>query len=143
MSWLTDLFTAETVAQSILILSLVAATGVLLGSFKIRKVGLGVSGVLFTGIAFAHFGFRINHDVMEFVREFGLILFVYTIGMQVGPGFFASLRKQGLPLNLMAGGVVLLGVLITLSRASTCAWGWDCLREGQPTPRPLGPHSRP
>ncbi|MFM1941420.1 MAG: hypothetical protein RI897_402 [Verrucomicrobiota bacterium] len=114
MSWLTHLFTAETVAQSILILSLVAATGVLLGSFKIRKVGLGVSGVLFTGIAFAHFGFRINHDVMEFVREFGLILFVYTIGMQVGPGFFASLRKQGLPLNLMAAGVVLLGVLITL-----------------------------
>ncbi len=98
-----------------MVLALVAATGVLLGSIKIKKVGLGIAGVLFTGLAFGHFGFHINHDVMEFVREFGLILFVYTIGMQVGPGFAASLRKQGLPLNIMAASIVGLGVLVTIA----------------------------
>lgn len=114
MSWLRDLLTAGTVAQSILILSLVVASGVLLGSLKIRRVGLGVAGVLFTGILFAHLGLQIDAQVMEFVREFGLILFVYTIGMQVGPGFFASLRRQGLPLNLMAASIVFLGIIVTL-----------------------------
>jgi len=115
MEWLKELFTGETVAHSLLILALVAASGVLLGSFKIKGVGLGIAGVLFTGLAFGHYGFHINKEVMEFVREFGLILFVYTIGMQVGPGFVASLRKQGLPLNIMAGTVVMLGALITVA----------------------------
>ena len=114
MQWLLDLFTGESIAQSVLILSLVAASGVLLGSFKIKGVGLGVAGVLFTGLLFGHFGYHIDSRVMEFVREFGLILFVYTIGMQVGPGFLASLRKQGLPLNVMAASIVGLGVVITL-----------------------------
>lgn len=121
MHWLAELFARgdgagghAAVAQTILILSLVAATGHFLGSFKIRGVGLGVAGVLFSGLLFGHFGFRVDPDVMQFVREFGLILFVYTIGMQVGPGFMASLRRQGLPLNLMAAAVVLLGVAVTL-----------------------------
>lgn len=114
MEWLKELFTGETVAHSLLILALVAASGVLLGSFKIKGIGLGIAGVLFTGLLFGHFGFHINKEVMDFVREFGLILFVYTIGMQVGPGFVASLRKQGLPLNLMAAAVVLLGAAITI-----------------------------
>ncbi len=114
MSWFRELFTGATVSQSILILSLVAASGILLGSVKIRKVGLGVAGVLFTGLIFGHVGFHIDPQVMDFVREFGLILFVYTIGMQVGPGFLASLRKQGLPLNIMAASIVILGVLVTL-----------------------------
>jgi putative transport protein len=114
MEWLKELLTGESVAHSLLILALVAASGVLLGSFKIKSVGLGIAGVLFTGLVFGHFGFKINHEVMDFVREFGLILFVYTIGMQVGPGFFASLRKQGLPLNLMAASIVGLGVLVTI-----------------------------
>ena len=115
MEWLNELLTGESVAHSLLILALVAATGVLLGSIKIKKIGLGIAGVLFSGLAFGHFGFHINKEVMEFVREFGLILFVYTIGMQVGPGFAASLRKQGLPLNLMAASIVGLGVLMTLA----------------------------
>lgn len=121
MHWLAELFARgeaasghSAVAQTILILSLVAATGHFLGSFKVRGVGLGVAGVLFSGLLFGHFGFKIDADVMQFVREFGLILFVYTIGMQVGPGFVASLRRQGLPLNLMAAGIVLLGVAVTL-----------------------------
>ena len=114
MEWLNELLTGDSVAHSLLILALVAATGVLLGSIKIKKIGLGIAGVLFSGLAFGHFGFHINNEVMDFVREFGLILFVYTIGMQVGPGFAASLRKQGLPLNIMAASIVGLGVLVTI-----------------------------
>ncbi|MCU0772092.1 MAG: putative transporter [Verrucomicrobia bacterium] len=115
MEWFQNLFYGESVAHSILILALVAASGVLLGSIKVRGIGLGIAGVLFTGLGFGHCGVHINKEVMEFVREFGLILFVYTIGMQVGPGFAASLRKQGLPLNLMAGTVVLTGALLTVA----------------------------
>lgn len=120
MHWLAELFARDaatghaTVAQTLLVLSLVAAFGHFLGSFKVRGVGLGVAGVLFAGLLFGHFGFKVDPEVMQFVREFGLILFVYTIGMQVGPGFVASLRRQGLPLNVLATTVVLLGVLVTL-----------------------------
>ena len=114
MDWVLELLRGKTIAHALLVLSLVAATGVLLGSLRIRGIGLGVAGVLFSGLLFGHFGFQLEHEVMEFVREFGLILFVYTIGVQVGPGFVASLRRQGLPLNLMAGSVVLLGVAVTL-----------------------------
>lgn len=114
MTWLIDLFTKDSVAHAVLILSLVAASGFFLGSIKVYGVSLGVAGVLFSGLLFGHFKFGINHEVMEFAREFGLILFVYTIGMQVGPGFIASLRRQGLPLNLMAASIVLLGVMVTI-----------------------------
>jgi putative transport protein len=92
----------------------VIALGLILGSFRILGISLGIAGVLFSGIAFAHFGFHIETEILEFVREFGLILFVYTVGLQVGPGFLSSLRKAGLPLNLMAAGIVLLGVLTTV-----------------------------
>lgn len=115
MSWLIDLFTTtHGVAHAVLILGLVAATGLALGTIRVYGISLGVAGVLFTGLAFGHAGLKIEADVMEFVREFGLILFVYTIGIQVGPGFFASLRRQGLPLNLMAASIVVLGALIAL-----------------------------
>ncbi len=97
-----------------LVLAVVAVLGLTLGTVKIRGVGLGIAGVLFAGIFVAHFGHTIDHTVLEFVREFGLVLFVYTIGMQVGPGFLNSLRKQGLPLNLMAATIVLLGAAIAL-----------------------------
>jgi len=93
----------------------VAALGHFLGGLRVRGVGLGVAGVLFAGLLLGHFGLEIDPQVMEFAREFGLILFVYTIGLQVGPGFVASLRRQGLPLNLMAGAVVLLGVAVTVA----------------------------
>ena len=115
MDWLIDLFRSESVAQAVLILSLVAATGFFLGSVRIYGISLGVAGVLFSGLIFGHFHCAINPHVMEFAREFGLILFVYTIGMQVGPGFLASLRQQGLPLNLMAVCIVLLSVVITIA----------------------------
>lgn len=114
MEWLVELFKGESVAHSLLIISLVAALGVFLGSLKIRGIGLGIAGVLFSGLIFGHFHYTIDPHVMEFVREFGLILFVYTIGMQVGPGFVASLRRQGLPLNIMAACIVFLGAVITV-----------------------------
>jgi putative transport protein len=116
MTWLVDLFRsdAHSVAQAIVVLALVAAVGLGIGSLTVRGLGLGIAGVLFAGIGFGHFGFTIDHEVMEFAREFGLILFVYSIGVQVGPGFFASLRRNGLPLNLLAAAIVLLGAGLTV-----------------------------
>ena len=116
MDWLRQLVTqGEGVAHAVLVISTVAAAGLALGSVRARGVGLGVAGVLFAGLAAGHVGLEINHEIQEFAREFGLILFVYTIGVQVGPGFIASLRRNGLPLNLMAGAIVLLGVGVTLA----------------------------
>ncbi len=114
MEFLSDLFTVDSVAHTMLIIGLVASLGLLLGSVRIFGVNLGVAGVLFAGLAFGHWGFSINEHVLEFVKEFGLILFVYTIGVQVGPGITDSLKRQGLPLNLMAAAVVVLGVIMTL-----------------------------
>src|SRR3989338_3502825 len=93
---------ADSVAYAVLIFSLVIAFGLFLGSLRIFGVHLGIAGVLFAGLVFGHYGVRVDDRVIEFPREFGLILFVYTIGMQVGPGFFASFKKDGLALNLMA-----------------------------------------
>lgn len=107
------------VAQATLAVSLAGALGLLLGRVQIRGVGLGIGGVLFAGIALGDLagrgGLHLNAEMMEFLREFGLILFVFTIGIQVGPGFFASLRKSGLQLNLAAAAIVVLGVLVTLA----------------------------
>lgn len=112
--WLTQFQASHSVAYALLLLAMVATLGLAIGSVRVRGVGLGVSGVLFAGLLFGHLGFTIEPSLLDFVREFGLILFVYTIGMQVGPGFFTSLRRQGLPLNLMATGIVLLGALLAL-----------------------------
>ncbi len=116
MKWLTELPTTIPMAYAVIVLALVAASGLALGGVRIRGVGLGIAGVLFSGILFGHFGAArpINEEILAFVREFGLILFVYTIGMQVGPGFTASLRKNGLPLNLLSVGIVLLGAGLAL-----------------------------
>lgn len=114
MEWFKDLLWNETVAHTIFLYSIVIAVGVFLGKRKIRGVSLGITFVLFAGIAMGHFGFTVNHQVVEFIRDFGLILFVFSIGLQVGPGFFSSFKKGGLILNLMALVIVLLGGLITL-----------------------------
>ena len=114
MEWFKDLLWNETVAHTIFLYSIVIAVGVFLGKRKIRGVSLGITFVLFAGIAMGHFGFTANHQVVEFVRDFGLILFVFSIGLQVGPGFFSSFKKGGLTLNLMALVIVLLGGMTTL-----------------------------
>jgi len=102
------------VAQAVLVLSLISVVGLALSAIKFRGIGLGITGVLFAGLFFGHIGWHINEEVLHFVREFGLILFVFTIGLQIGPGFFASLKKQGLPANLCAATVVIGGAALTL-----------------------------
>ena len=109
MDWIYDLFTKESVAQTIIIYSFVIAIGVVLGKIKVLNISLGITFVLFTGIAVGHFGFAINHLVLDFAKDFGLILFVFAVGLQVGPGFFSSFRKGGITLNLLAMGIVVLG----------------------------------
>jgi putative transport protein len=117
MVWIKEMATAQPVAWAVLVLMLVAVVGLAISSVKFKGVGLGIAGVLFAGIAAGHVGLRIEKEILEFVREFGLILFVFTIGLQLGPGFFASLRKQGLKLNLLAVAVICLGALIAVSLA--------------------------
>jgi putative transport protein len=100
------------VAKAILAVSIVAAAGLALGSLGIRGIRLGAAGVLFAGIFFGQLGMHIDERILEFVRDFGLLLFVYTVGLQVGPGFFSSLKQRGLQLNALGAAVVLLGGVI-------------------------------
>ncbi len=111
MEWLINLFTGTGVAHSIMLLAITIAAGTFLGKIKVAGISLGITWILFTGIALSHFGMRITPQVLDFAKEFGLILFVYSIGLQVGPGFFSSFRKGGLRLNLMALSIVLLGAV--------------------------------
>ena len=113
MEWLHKLLFEDGVAHAILLLSLCIGLGHYLGKLKIAKVSLGITWILFVGIIFSHFGLTINHEVLHFVKEFGLILFVYSIGLQVGPGFFESFKSGGIKLNLLATGIVVLGVVTT------------------------------
>lgn len=115
MNWLTELLTGNSIAHAVLIYAFVIATGVLLGKIKIGSVSLGVTFVLFMGILVGHFGFTVDHDIMHFVKEFGLILFIFSIGLQVGPSFFTSFKKGGMLLNGMAVLLILLGIGVTLS----------------------------
>lgn len=108
-----NLLTGRDTASAILILAVVIASGLFLGKFKIKGISLGSTWILFMGILLGHLGLRINPVMLSFIKDFGLILFVFAIGLQVGPGFFHSFRKDGLPMNLMAVGLVLLAVLTT------------------------------
>lgn len=117
MEGFAQLATRQPIAHAILVLSAVIVAGLAVGGLKYRGIGLGVVGVLFAGIAAAHFGWAIDPDVLHFVKEFGLILFVFTIGLQLGPGFFAALRRNGLKLNGLAAAIVVLGGLVTLGLA--------------------------
>ncbi|HAW4233122.1 putative transporter [Escherichia coli] len=105
------------IALTVSILALVAVVGLFIGNVKFRGIGLGIGGVLFGGIIVGHFvsqaGMTLSSDMLHVIQEFGLILFVYTIGIQVGPGFFASLRVSGLRLNLFALLIVIIGGLVT------------------------------
>jgi len=114
MEWISALFTNEGVAQSVVILAAVISIGLLLSKIKVANISFGITWILFAGIAFSHFGLGINSQMLHFVKEFGLILFVYSIGLQVGPGFFSSFKQGGVQLNLLAMGVVILGVLVTI-----------------------------
>lgn len=112
MNWFESLFFGNTIAHAVLILSLVVTIGVFLGRIKIGGVSLGVTWVLFVGIVFGHFNMGLNESIIHFVKEFGLILFVYSVGLQVGPGFFSSFKKGGVTLNMIATIIVLLGCVL-------------------------------
>jgi putative transport protein len=112
-SWI-DYLAQGPVAHAVLAFSLVIALGLALGSIGIRGVRLGTAGVLFAGLFLGQAGLHIDTSILEFARDFGLILFVYTVGLQVGPSFFSSLKRQGLELNLLGAAIVLLGGLIVI-----------------------------
>lgn len=113
MDWLIKLFTAtDSVAHIAMLYALVIAVGVLLGKIKFGGIALGVTFVLFAGIIAGHFGLTAPANILTFVQDFGLILFVFMIGLQVGPGFFESFRKGGITLNMLAMSTVLLNVAV-------------------------------
>ena len=114
MDWLNELIWGKGIGHSILLMSCVIAAGIQLGKIKIFGVSLGVTFVLFVGIIMGHFGITIDPSVIHFFQEFGLILFVYSVGMQVGPGFFSSFKQGGVTLNMLACGIILLGVVTTV-----------------------------
>ena len=123
---MADLFTGTGIAHTILLFAVVIALGLFLGRFKIKGVSIGSTWILFIGIILSHFGFRANPTALSFIKDFGLILFVFSIGLQVGPGFFHSFRKGGVTMNLlavwmvlMAGGMAILIHYLTGERLDT------------------------
>ena len=110
MYWLYNLFFGDTLAHTIFVLALVITVGILLGKIKIGGVSLGTTWILFVGIAASHFGMTIDPGVLSFIKEFGLILFVFSIGLQVGPGIFSSFKNGGMQLVGLASLIVVLGV---------------------------------
>jgi len=113
MNWFIDLIMGTGVAHSIILLAATIAIGLLLGKVKIRGISLGVTWVLFVGILASHFGLVLDPKVQSFVQDFGLVLFVYAIGLQVGPTFFSSFKKGGLKLNILAVIIIALEVGVT------------------------------
>lgn len=111
MEWLVDLFTGSGVAHSVFVVAIVIAIGLGLNRIKFGSVSLGVTWILFVGIIAGHFGFLLDNTTAHFVKEFGLILFIYSIGLEVGPGFFSSFRKGGITLNVLAVAMVLLACI--------------------------------
>ncbi len=115
MNWLQDLFTnPNSIAHIVALYAFVIAAGVLLGKIKFFGISLGVTFVLFVGILAGHFGFTGNPAILSFVQDFGLILFVFCIGLQVGPSFFSSFKRGGITLNLLAVGIVVLNIAVAL-----------------------------
>ena len=114
MNWFVNLLTDGGVGCTVLMLSVSIFAGLFLGKFKIKGISLGITWVLFVGIILSAFGISCNHEMLHIIKEFGLILFVTAVGLQVGPGFFRSFKKGGLALNLVALTNVVLGVVITV-----------------------------
>src|SRR5690606_11613829 len=102
-------FGEQSIASAFIFLSLISVSGILLGKIKIFNIKLGIVGVLFTGIAFGHFGAQIIAETLNFIKEFGLILFIFSIGLDIGPRFLSSFKNNGIVLNLLSTTVVLLG----------------------------------
>ena len=109
-----ELFTQSGTTSTLLFLSLTGIVGILLGRLEAFRIKLGIAGVLFAGLLAGHFGAHPNHEILHFVKEFGLILFVYSIGVEVGPRFLSSLRNNGLKINMLAAGIVFIGFAVAI-----------------------------
>lgn len=134
MDWLRALFTdTNAVAHIILVYALVVALGTLLGRIKVAGISLGVTFVLFVGLAAGHFGLTVPEPVLFFIRDFGLTLFIFFVGLQVGPSFFSSFKSGGLVLNLLTVMIVLLGIVVTVAL-------WFLLKDWVSLPQVLGVH---
>ena len=114
MGWITDTFTQQTFIQAVLIISLICATGLALGKIRIFGISLGATFVFFAGIIAGHFGLSVNAEMLSVMQNFGLIIFIYALGVQVGPGFFASFKKGGFRLNILAMMVIITGTIMML-----------------------------
>lgn len=114
MGWLLEALSEPSAIQAIVIISLVSAVGLQLGKIKVFNISLGITFVFFAGIIAGHFELGINKDILAFAQNFGLIIFVYALGLQVGPGFFSSLKKGGLRLNLLSLGVIFTGFILAI-----------------------------
>ena len=112
--WLIDLFTGNSIAHAIFVYALVIAIGVILGKVKVFDISLGATFILFVGIVAGHFNLTVEPQTLKFIQDFGLILFIFSIGLQVGPGFFSSFKEGGMRLNALAVMIVLLNVVVTL-----------------------------
>ena len=117
MDWLKSLFVStDSVAHILFLYATVISVGIGLGRIRVRGISLGVTFVLFAGIVAGHLGFTGTTSVLSYIQDFGLILFVYCIGLQVGPGFFESLKSEGIRMNLLAVSLILLNVLCCIGR---------------------------
>ena len=114
MNWFIEIFTEQTFIQAILILSLICAVGLALGHIKIKGVSLGVTFVFFAGIIAGHLGLRVNPDMLTMIQNFGLIIFIYALGVQVGPGFFSSFKHGGVKLNILSLLLMVIGTVMAL-----------------------------
>jgi AspT/YidE/YbjL antiporter-like protein len=114
MNWFTELFTQHSFIQAVMILSLICASGIALGNIKIFGVSLGVTFVFFAGIIAGHFGITINPEMLALAQNFGLILYIYSLGLQVGPGFFSSFKQGGIKQNLFAFLLIITGTLLAV-----------------------------
>lgn len=114
MNWFIDIFTEQNYIQAILVLSLICVAGLLCNKIKFKGVSLGVTFVFFAGIVAGHFGLSVDPRMLELAQNFGLVLFVFTLGLQVGPSFFPSLKKGGIKLNILAFAVLMAGTLMAL-----------------------------
>ena len=114
MDWLSEIFIEQSYIQAILTLSLICAAGLVLGKIKIGGVSLGISFVFFAGILAGHFGLKINPDMLLLAQNFGLIIFIYSLGVQVGPGFFSAFKKGGIKLNALSLALALTGTALTV-----------------------------
>lgn len=119
MDWINGLFSFHTALQCVIIISLICSVGLALGKIRVAGISLGVAFVFFVGIAVGNFGFSVDAQMLSFCETFGLVLFVYTLGLHVGPNFFGSLRQEGMGLNMWSLAVILVGTLLSIALTYT------------------------